>query len=88
MAVSSLDKRAYEDQRAQNAPAPEGACAKLIIDAAARQLSADSVGNLMAPDKGHNAQRQPGEDEQNQAVVHGFLAVVSACDRIDIRADV
>ena len=82
-----IDKWAYQNEGTQNTPQPKGLCPELEIDASACQLIADSFGKLMLPNEREDAQRQSGKDKQNQAVVHGFLAVVSAGNRVDVGTD-
>ena len=50
------------------------------------QLAADAAGELMEPDDGYDAQREPREKKGDQAIMHGFLAVVSAGDGVDVGA--
>lgn len=76
-----------EQQRTEEAPAPEGACAEAVVDVAAAKLSTDSFGDVVIPKQGDNAEGQPAEDEGNQAEVHGLSAVMGRSDGIDIRAD-
>ena len=75
------------DQGAQDVPAPEGAGAKAVADAAALQLVADSCADLVVPDKGSDAEGQPGEDEGHQQVMGGLLAIVTGSDGVDVIAD-
>lgn len=83
-----VNEGADDDQTAENAPQPEGACVEVVGDAAAAQLVSDAAAELVRPDDGINAQRQPREDEENQTVVHGLSSVIPAGDEIDVRTDV
>lgn len=53
--LMAVDKRPHNDKRTQNAPTPECARTKLIVDASAPQFRTDPVGKPMTPNKGNNA---------------------------------
>lgn len=79
-----IDERADEDEGAENAPQPESACSETVAYISALQFTADSVGDLVAPNERDNTESKPRKNKEDQAIVHCFLAIVSACDRIDV----
>lgn len=83
-----INQRSDPDQSSQNVPAPEGAGTEAIGNAAAHQLVADPLADIVHPDNGVNAQGKPGENEDNQQIMGGFLAVVATGDGVDVRADI
>ena len=82
-----VDEWTYNDECAKDIPAPERACAKGIIDAAALELIADSCRKLMVPYQWNDTECKPGEEEEDQAVMHSLFAVSSAGDEVDVCAD-
>ncbi len=50
-----INKRTHKNQRAENKPTPEGACAEAVINISALQFIADSGRNIIVPYKGSNA---------------------------------
>ena len=62
-----VEKRADDDERAEDAPQPEGACAEAVVDTAAGKLGADTGGHFVVPDEGHDAEGEPREQEEHQA---------------------
>lgn len=82
-----VDKGAYNNQRAQHVPQPEGSGVELIGQVPAQQLTAHAVGEAVGPDQGHDAHSQPGEDQDHQAVVHGFFVIIGAGNGVDLGAD-
>lgn len=85
--LMDIDEGADHNQGTEDVPAPEGACAKAVAHATALKLIADPGADTMVPHNGGDAAGQPGEDEQQQAVMHSFLAVVTAGGGVDIGAD-
>ena len=83
----SINEWADNNQAAQNTPQPEGACAEIIGNTSACQLVANSIGDPVTPNKRNDAESQPGKDKHDQAIVLGLFAIVSACNRVDVRAD-
>ena len=80
-----IDERAHGDERAEDLPSPEGARAEGITDAAAVELSADPRTDPVVLDEHADTQRQPAHEKDEQAEVHGLLAVVTARDGVDVR---
>ena len=79
-----VDERTYENQAAQHVPAPEGAGAEAVSNTATAQLVTDTSGDPMTPYDSANAQGDGSDQEEQQAVVHGLLAVMTGSDQVDV----
>lgn len=82
-----VDQGANHDQGTQHIPEPEGTGIEAVVDSPALQLIADPVADPMVPHNGGDSQGKPGENKDQQAIMHGFLAIIAAGCRVDIRAD-
>ena len=88
--VSSLEQlvQVYQgsdhDKAAENIPQPEGTATKVVVNAASFQLTTDTVADLVVPYDCGDAEGNGGDEEDQQAVVHGLFAVVSGCNGVDI----
>lgn len=76
------------NQTAEDIPAPEGTGAKAVSDAAAAQLVADTGADAVAPHDGGDTAGDGCHQEEQQAVVHGLLAVITGGDDVDIGGNV
>lgn len=83
--LMSVNKRAYNDKRAEYIPKPVCACGKAVVYAAPSQLSADTAGKLMKPNDIGNAKRNYADKEEQKAVMHSPSPVISAADYVNIR---
>ena len=79
-----INKRAYKYQRTQNIPQPEIRSTEGICHTAALDLGADTIGDPVVPHKGCNSQSKRAYKEEQQAIMHGFFAVISAANDIHI----
>lgn len=82
-----IDKRTDDDQAAENVPEPVGGGAEISLEAACARFVADTLGDLMEPDDAHDAAGDFLKQEEDEAVVHGLLAVASGSGEVQILAD-
>lgn len=81
----AVDERTGQQQQgAENIPTPECAGAETVSDAAAAQLIVDAGAEPVIPDQCADTQREGSHQKQQQAVMHGLLAVKAVGDDVDI----
>ena len=83
-----VDERSYDDQGSENTPTPEGAATYATPLGASELLVADSVADSGNPHQRRNAKGKPGEEEIDEAIVHGVLAVTTLCHQVDLFGNV
>lgn len=81
------DERSDNDQRTEDIPTPEGACAEAIVDAASVELITHTCADAMPPYQGSNTEGERCEDEEEEQIVHRLLTVILG-DLVDLLADV
>lgn len=81
-----VNEGSYENHRAENVPKPVVCAGEFVIDTSSRKLRTDPVGDLMRPNDAGDAAGEGVDKEEEQAVVHGLLSVITACDGIDVAA--
>lgn len=82
-----VDERTDEDQAAEHEPEPEGGGAEIRGKAAGARFAAEALGHLVIPDERKDAAGDRAEQEENEAVVHGFLPVAAHGGDIQVLAD-
>lgn len=81
------DQRPYDNQTPQDVPSPKSAGAYIFVSRAAQLLVADTVADPVHPDNRHNTQREPGEDEVDQQIVHRGFVVVPCGHIVNLHRD-
>lgn len=84
--LMDVDEGTYHNDRAENVPAPIGACAEVIVDAAAVKFAPDARTDSVEPYQNADAEGEPADDKKEQAIVHRPFSVITACDGVDVRA--
>ena len=79
-----VNKRTYNDQAAQHTPKPIVCCAEAVCNAASLQFCADTIRDLMVPHDACDTQSDGSNNKQQQAKMHGFLAVISGSDNVNV----
>ena len=79
-----VDDGADADEQTQGIPAPVGTCTETVGNAPAEQLVTDSGGDPVEPYDACDAEGDRYDDECQQAVVHGLLAIITGADGVDI----
>lgn len=81
-----IDEGSDDDKGTEDIPEPEILCAQFAVEAAAFCFCAHTVAELMVPYEGIDTSRKTGQQEENEAEMHGLFAVISAGDCVDVLA--
>ena len=77
-----VDERSDDDEGAENIPQPVGCGGDSDRQSASGLFDADTSAELVIPDEPADAEGQPADEEEHEAVVHGAFAVTSGGDEV------
>ena len=72
-----INERTNNNQTTQHIPKPKVGCAEAICNASSVQFCANAVGDSMRPNDSCNTKRDRINNENQKAVMHSFLTVMS-----------